>query len=329
MVEDDPLEIAADWQEQGRKIALATVIATWGSAPRRAGSQMVVRDDGAFAGSVSGGCVEGAVIEQAQHALADGKMRRLEFGVSDSQAWSVGLACGGRLAVLVEPAVAAKTLATIVAARKQGRALVRATDLESGEQKLLETDADPSPLGVAAAAAARTDKSETVAVEGRSWFLAVHNPPLDLVIVGAVHIAQSLAAMAEMAGYRVAVIDPRTSFASAERFPGAQLSHQWPDEALAGGRLTWRSALVALTHDPKIDDPALVAALSSPAYYVGALGSKKTHEARLERLAAQGVASEALSKIHGPVGLAIGSQTPQEIAVSILADMIKTLRRPQ
>ncbi len=218
------------------------------------------------------------------------------------------------------------TLRQLREAQKDGRAIVRAVDLQSGEETLIEPGSDMSPLGVAAAAAARADRSGHVEIEGCSWFLSVHNPPLDMVIVGAVHIAQALAPMAALAQYRVRVIDPRTAFASAARFPGVLLSHDWPDEALAKSPLGPRSALVALMHDPKLDDPALAAALRSPCFYVGALGSKKSHAARLARLKVQGFSDEELGRIHGPVGLAIGARSPAEIAISILAEMTLRLR---
>jgi xanthine dehydrogenase accessory factor len=165
-----------------------------------------------------------------------------------------------------------------------------------------------------------------VEIEGRDWFLAVHNPPLDLVIVGAVHIAQPLAAMAAMAGYGVRVIDPRTAFATTERFPGITLVHAWADEALGNAPLGPRSAMVALTHDPRLDDPALIAALSSNCFYIGALGSKKTQAGRLARLKQSGFTGEQLSRIHGPVGLDIGAKSPAEIAISIMAEMTRVLR---
>jgi xanthine dehydrogenase accessory factor len=165
-----------------------------------------------------------------------------------------------------------------------------------------------------------------VDVDGHSWFLDVHNIPLDLRIVGAVHIAQPLARMAVLAEYRVTVIDPRRAFATAERFPGVALSQGWPDEALGNDPLGPRSALVALTHDPKIDDPALMAALNSNCFYIGVLGSKKTHAARLARLQSSGFADDALARVRGPVGLAIGARTPAEIAISILAEMTMRLR---
>jgi xanthine dehydrogenase accessory factor len=207
-----------------------------------------------------------------------------------------------------------------------GKAWVRALDRDRNEERLIDPFVDESPLGLAARAAARADSSGEVEIEGRVWFLEVHNPPLELMLVGAVHIAQPLAAMARLAGYGVAVIDPRSAFATEDRFPGVRLHPQWPDEFFAKTPLGARSALVVLAHDPKIDDPALEAALSSPAFYIGALGSKKTHAARLERLAGRGFAPEALARIRGPVGLSIGSRSPAEIALSILAQMTQTLR---
>ncbi|HEX3432233.1 MAG TPA: XdhC family protein [Rhizomicrobium sp.] len=218
------------------------------------------------------------------------------------------------------------TLRALGEARERGRALVRAVELATGGEKLIDDFGDDSPLARTAAEAARRDRSGIVEIEGQSWFLEVHNPPLDLRVVGAVHIAQSLARMAALADYRVTVIDPRTAFASEERFPDALLSHDWPDEAIVKAPLGPRSAVVVLTHDPKIDDPALVAALGSDCFYIGALGSKKTHAARLSRLKSQGVSDGALARIHGPVGLAIGARSPAEIAVSIVAEMTMRLR---
>lgn len=219
------------------------------------------------------------------------------------------------------------TLDALNAARREGRAVVRAVDLASGEDRLIDVAKNgSSPLERAAVEAARTDRSGPYEDDDRSWFLAVYNPPLDLVIVGAVHIAQVLAQMAALAGYGVRIIDPRTAFATAERFPGVSISHDWPDEALAKKPLGPRSAIVALTHDPKIDDPALAAALRSRPFYIGALGSKKTHAARLARLASHGFSDLELARIHGPIGLAIGARSPAEIAVSILAEMTLRLR---
>jgi xanthine dehydrogenase accessory factor len=222
-----------------------------------------------------------------------------------------------------------ETLYALNEARRAGRAVVRATDMESGEDRLVDPATDASPLGIACANAARADQSGTVDVDGRSWFLAVFNPPLELVVVGAAHIAQPLTQMAALAGYNVRVVDPRTAFATPERFPGVALSHEWPDEALAKSPLGARSALVALTHDPKVDDPALAAALRSNCFYIGALGSKKSHASRLARLKEQGFGDVEIARIHGPVGLDIGAKSPAEIAVSILAEITAVLRQPR
>lgn len=217
-------------------------------------------------------------------------------------------------------------LEALNAARRAGRAIVRASDLETGEEQLIDPALDTSPLGEAAAGAARADTSGPAHIEGRSWFLAVFNPPLDLAIVGAVHVAQPLSIMAQQAGYGVRIVDPRTAFATAARFPGIRLSHDWADEAFAKEPLGPRSAVVFLTHDPKLDDPGLIAALKSNCFYIGALGSKKTQAARQARMKAESFGDSELARIHGPVGLDIGARSPAEIAISILAEMTLALR---
>jgi xanthine dehydrogenase accessory factor len=218
------------------------------------------------------------------------------------------------------------TLQAVRKARISGHTLVRAVELASGEERLIEGFAGGNEIVRKAAEAARNDRSGIVEIGGAQWFLEVHNAPLDLRIVGAVHIAQSLARMASLADYRVTVIDPRSAFGTEERFPDVVLSHDWPDEAIAKRPIGPRSAVVVLTHDPKIDDPALIAALNSDCFYIGALGSKKTHAARLARLKAKGVADDQLQQIHGPIGLAIGARSPAEIAISIIAEMTMRLR---
>jgi len=328
--DEDPLLAAASWISGHQTVAMATVTRTWGSAPRPAGSQMAVREDGAFVGSVSGGCIEGAVIGEAQASLHDGRPRNLKFGVTNEEAWAVGLACGGTIEVNVTPVTQAPERATLAAlnnARDEKRAAVLATELQTGRTRLIYPDeAGSSTLADAAKNAARHDESVSVEAEGSTWFLTVFNPPLDLAIIGAVHIAQPLARMASLADYAVRVIDPRTAFATEERFPGVALSHVWPDEALAAKPLTGRSAIVALTHDPKLDDPALTVALRSPAFYIGALGSKQTHAKRLERLKEAGFSDAELARIHGPIGLKIGAKSVAEIAVSVLGEMTAILR---
>src|SRR4051812_43234045 len=196
-----------------------------------------------------------------------------------------------------------ETLEQLMTARREGRVLVRALNVSSGDEQLIDPATDTSPLGRAAATAVRTDAGQRVTIDGRTWFLCAYHAPWEIVIIGAVHIAQALAALAAPAGYRVRVIDPRTPYATAERFPDIELQREWPDEALEKQPLTARSALIALAHDPKLDDAGLAVALRSPAFYVGALGSQRTHARRLARLEAQGFTAAEVAGIHGPVGL--------------------------
>ncbi|WP_420561830.1 XdhC family protein [Tepidicaulis sp.] len=221
-----------------------------------------------------------------------------------------------------------QTLAALLRARDEKRAVVLATRLRDGIEKLIypSENIEEKWLIEPISQVVKSDKSRTIEGPDGEWFLNVFNPPLRLILVGAVHIAQPLARMAGDLGYDVAVIDPREAFASEERFPGVRLVRSWPDEAMSELAPDARTAVVTLTHDPKLDDPALHVALKTPCFYIGSLGSKKTHAARLERLTAAGFDEAALARIHGPVGLAIGARSPAEIAVSILAEMTARLR---
>lgn len=222
------------------------------------------------------------------------------------------------------------SLDALLADRASKRTCVLITELGSGEQWLLHPDAgDPPPapeLASAIADALTQDRCRLVETPRATWFVQPHQPPVRIVLVGAVHIAQPLARMASLAGFEVIVVDPRTSFATSERFPNVSLSTLWPDEALGALGLDPRTAVVTLTHDPKLDDPALAAALRSPCFYVGSLGSKKTHAARLARLREAGFGDSDLARIHGPAGLSIGARSPAEIAVSMLAEIVRELR---
>ena len=327
---------ALAWRDAGRKVALATVARTWGSSPRPAGSKLAVNDAAEFVGSVSGGCIEGAVIQEALEVMATGASRVLEFGVSDETAWEVGLACGGKVEVFVE-AVAPEVgrgitrgvLEELIEARHGKRPVVLVTPLDGSAHRLVPVapgeSGDPV-LADAVAQVARRDQAEVVDAAGGVFLLEPHPAPLRLLIVGAVHVAQPLAQMAALAGFAVTIVDPRRAFATAARFPGQALVVGWPDVAIAELLPDARTAVVTLTHDPKLDDPALVAALGSEAFYVGCLGSKKTHGARRVRLGEHGVGEAALDRLHGPVGLRIGARTPPEIAVSILAEIVASLR---
>ncbi len=224
-------------------------------------------------------------------------------------------------------------LDALLRARDAKRAAALVTDLETGEQWLYESGAQ-APAGldeqalVAIRAALRADRAGPVEIGGRARFINVWNPPLRMIVIGAVHIAQPLVRAARLAGFEVFVIDPRHAFAADARFPDVEISTQWPDEALSALAPDARCAIVALTHDPKLDDPALAIALRSEAFYIGALGSRKTHAKRADRLREQGFSDEEIARIRGPVGLAIGAKTPAEIAISIAAEVIQQLRQP-
>ncbi|WP_170432921.1 XdhC family protein [Ruegeria arenilitoris] len=315
---DNSPETALAWFREGRGAVLATVVETWGSAPRRVGAQLVISGDGRIEGSVSGGCVEGAVIVEALEAIEEGEARLLEFGVSDEDAFAVGLACGGTIRVLVEPVGAVlpeQMLAELVAARARRDPVAYEVNIETGHRALRRN---------AYADRLRMDRSGFE--EDGQTFVAVHNPPLRLIVVGAVHIAQALVPMARIAGYDPIIIDPREAFASQSRFPGEKLLTDWPDEAVASIGLDARTAVVLLTHDPKLDDPALQAALNSEVFYIGALGSSRTHAKRVQRMTEAGFSAAQLQRIHGPIGLDIGAAGPAEIAVAIIAQMTAVLR---
>jgi xanthine dehydrogenase accessory factor len=344
------VEPVASWLAEGLPVALATVVSTWGSAPRGVGSMMAVTTDQRFAGSVSGGCVESAVVDAADEVLATGRPTRLSFGVSDETAWSVGLACGGQIEVWVDRPDHGALMAILAAARDHQRlrcAMVLAGPAGYPGRRLVEVDGSvcfdnvPAALaggvhGVLAmdtAAARRTqttagvtlveDHTQVPGTEAEVFFLNLPPPPT-LIIIGAVHIAVSLTELARPLGFRTAVIDPRAAFTHAARFPMAdQVLVAWPAEALTSLPLTPTTAVVALAHDPKIDDPALVMALDSAAFYVGALGSRRTQAARRERLLAQGVAAEAVARLRGPVGIDIGAESPAEIALAVLAEVVR------
>ncbi len=301
---DSVLAAAHAWA--GEPLAIATVTSTWGSAPRPRGSHMLVHADGRFAGSVSGGCVESDILATAAEVLAGAPFVVKRYGVADAAAWEVGLPCGGEIEVMVQRVGAdgfdPELFDAIAAAGQGGRPLTVATDLATG----ISAPADAGTLDAAA-----------------TLFVNRYDPPRRLLIVGAVQIAQALAELARTLGIATTVIDPRARFLTAERFPGVTLDDRWPDEAIAALRPDAATAVVTLSHDTKIDDPALIAALAAPTAYVGALGSRRSHAARRERLSAAGVAADALDRIDGPVGLDIGAIGPSEIALSIAAAMIR------
>ncbi len=300
------------WHEAGRNIALATVVDTWGSSPRPVGSFMIIDDMGHMEGSVSGGCIEGSVITAAGEVMASGSPQMLDFTISNDQAWDVGLSCGGRVRVLVE------TIA--------GKLPFIDKILMARGPVILTTDCHTGATGFAQGAD-NAGKSRLTEQDGAVVFRQILEQPLQMMIIGAVHITQAMVKIAESLDIAVTVIDPRTSFASPDRFQGIDLCTDWPDEALAARQITSGTAIVTLTHDPKLDDPALEVALNSDAFYIASLGSKKTHAARVERLMESGFDAQQIARIHGPAGLAIGAKTPAEIALSVMAQMISVYRR--
>jgi xanthine dehydrogenase accessory factor len=321
----DAIKTALSWLKDGHACALASVTQTWGSAPRPCGSFLAINDQGAFVGSVSGGCIEGEVATKALSLMRDDGFENLDFSVSDKQATGAGLACGGKVSVHVF-AVTPKKATQIeqlchLAEQKSEVALL--IDLATGEISITtvnDTPKDVYPLF-------QNGKS-TVLQETRPApvFARPFLPPLRMFIIGAVHIAQDLAVMAQRTGYDVTLIDPRDTWATPERFPGFNIDQRMPGEAIVDLVPDQRTAIVALCHDPKLDDPALVEGLQSRAFYLGALGSRKNHAGRLGRLSEYGFTESDFSRIKGPIGLNIGATTPAEIAVSILAEITQILR---
>jgi xanthine dehydrogenase accessory factor len=328
----DILDDIERWVSEGKPVATATVLETWGSAPRPAGGKMAVTADGGIAGSVSGGCVENAVVEAARKTIATGVPQRLKFGIADDTAWGVGLACGGSIEVFVErlPADLFPSLRDALRAERPAAVatVVAGTSDRLGRKVAAFSDGRVvGDLGGAAADAARAGlaggSSRRVQSDGEEIFVDVLAPSHKLVIVGGVHIALSLVTLAKALGYRTIVVDPREAFGNAERFPHAdQVVNAWPDRGLAEAGVHAGTAVAVLTHDPKLDDPAILAALRSPAFYVGALGSRRTQEKRRRRLLEAGAAEEELARLHGPIGLPLGGRSPEEIAMAIMAEVV-------
>ena len=305
------------WRARGDRIALARVVATRRSAPRPVGSKLIVSETGELAGSISGGCVESEVVESAREVLAGGEPRLLTYGITDDQALGIGLPCGGEIDVWVdepEPALLGR-LADV--ARDEQRA-VFLVDLEDGQQRLvLDGDDDVADELI------RSGHSKVVDVHGRRVFADVFGPPPRLFVYGAVDTADALCAAAKAIGWRTIVADARARFATRERLPNAdEILVAWPEEALAQVAPDHTTAIVVLTHDDKFDLPLLTGALTTEAYYIGALGSRRNQERRRERLLDAGVDESGLDRISGPAGLDIGAHTPAETAVSMLAEIM-------
>jgi xanthine dehydrogenase accessory factor len=335
------------WQAEGAEMGRAVVVRTFGSAPRPEGATLVVTADGRLAGSVSGGCVEGAAFEEIGRARAHGVARVVRYGISDEQAWDVGLACGGTIDVLVEPLLRAEVLeaaagpggvAVVVplpadappptfgphergAGAPPGPAWTIAEDgTATGSSGLPAADA---ALAAAARAVLARGGSTAVEVEGRQWFVEGYAATPRLVVVGAVQVAMPLARIARELGYATVVVDGRAAFATRERFPDVDaLVVGWPDEVAEGIGLGPNDAVAVLTHDVKFDEPAIVEALRRGCRYVGAVGSRKTQADRRARLLAAGVGAADLERLRGPIGLDLGGRAPAETALAIMAEIV-------
>ncbi len=297
------MEEIRSWSAAGDRVAIATVVETWGSSPRPLGSKMAVSASGRMAGSVSNGCIEGAVFEEAQKVLKAGAGRLVPFGVADDVAFEVGLACGGHIEVMIQPVSPEHLrLLDLIEAEAPAELL---TNLLTGEVKLVEGE----------------PKQDGPVREG-DWFVEPHRRAPHMIIIGAIHIAIPLHRLAKLMGYRVSIVDARAKFATRDRFPEAdEVVVGWPDEALAKMKLDRSSHVVILTHDPKFDLPALRAALGKQVRYIGAIGSRKTNANRFDQLRREGFTDEQLALVHGPIGLDLGGRGAEETALAIMAEV--------
>jgi xanthine dehydrogenase accessory factor len=298
------LKSAREWLAAGHRVAMATIVNTWGSAPRPIGALTAIRDDGMVAGSVSGGCIEDDMIELVKNGeLVKDKPVTTKYGITADQAQRVGLPCGGTLELVVEPLSAASKLDELLSRIERHELVIRALDMATG--------------GATVAPAKWQDQ---LTFDGKT-LVTVYGPRWRLLIIGAGQLSQYIAQMAQALDYQVTVCDPRAEYADNWNVAGVELNRGMPDDVVTGMNLDGHSAVVALTHDPKLDDLALLEALKSSAFYVGAIGSRKNNDARRRRLAEFDLSQDQIARLHGPVGLKIGAKTPPEIAVSILAEM--------
>jgi xanthine dehydrogenase accessory factor len=303
-VDFEVLKSARDWVKAGRRVVMATVVHTWGSSPRPIGALTAIRDDGLVVGSVSGGCVEDDMIEQVRAgALVKDRPTTTRYGVTAEEAKRFGLPCGGTLELVLEPLTRENGLDEVLERVERHELVARRLDMETGK--------------VTIAPAKATDQ---LYFDGKT-LVTVHGPRWRLLIIGAGQLSKYLAQMAQALDYQVTICDPREEYAHTWDVAGVELKRGMPDDVVNEMNLDGHSAVVTLTHDPKLDDMALLEALKSPAFYVGAIGSKKNNDARRRRLAEFDLAPQEIARLRGPVGLKIGSKTPPEIAIAILAEM--------
>ena len=298
------LKSACEWMKSGHRVVMATVVKTWGSAPRPIGALTAIRDDGMVEGSVSGGCVEDDMILRVRNReLVQDKPATTQYGVTAEEATRFGLPCGGTLELVLEPLKAESGLDKLLAHVERHELVKRTLDMDSG-------------LATIESAV----NSDQLTFDGKH-FVTVHGPRWRLLIIGAGQLSKYLAQMGQALDYNVVVCDPREEYTEGWDVPGTEIKRGMPDDVVIELNLDGHSAVVTLTHDPKLDDMALLEALKSPAFFVGAIGSKKNNDARRERLAAFDLSAGEIARLRGPVGLKIGSKTPPEIAIAILAEM--------
>lgn len=302
-VDIEVLRTAEAWRKAGQRVTLGTIVKTWGSAPRPVGALVAIRGDGQVVGSVSGGCVEDDLIEKVRARSVARLPQLVTYGVTNEEATRWGLPCGGTLQVVLEPVGEASGLDELLATISRQQLVKRRLDMKSGRVTL-----EPGQW------------QDALEFDGAT-LVTVHGPRWRLVLIGAGQLTHYLAEMAKMLDYHVSVIEPREEYANGWNVAGVPLDRRMPDDVIAAMNLDGHSAVVALTHDPKIDDLALMEALKSAAFYVGAIGSKKNNDARRTRLREFDLSEGEIARLRGPVGLYIGSKTPPEIAVAILAEM--------
>ncbi|XUW88580.1 XdhC family protein [Burkholderia sp. M6-3] len=303
-VDLEVLKSSARWLEEGHRALLVTVVKTWGSSPRPEGAMLAVRDDGLVVGSVSGGCIEDDLIDRVrQRGIEQAHPEAVKYGISAEEAHRFGLPCGGTIQLVLEPLTPQSGIAELCNAVEEGRLVARELDMNSGEAR----------LGKALA-------TDGVLFDGQR-LLTIHGPRYRMLVIGAGQLSRYLCNIAVGLDYQVTVCDPREEYTEEWNIPGTKIVRTMPDDTVLDMKLDERCAVIALTHDPKLDDLALMEALKTPAFYVGALGSRRNNQARRERLKEFDLSDTELARLHGPVGIYIGSRTPPEIAVSILAEV--------
>ncbi len=337
---------AKKWHDKGIKTAIATVINTWGSSPRPVGSQLIVNENGQFFGSISGGCIESDVIMAAKDIINHDKPKfikpkLIKYDISNENAWQIGLTCGGEIEILIEKFDdKAANINNIIKSKIDKISIAIITNITNGEkaayknsnndkskidyiagEEIITNDKESQELIIAAKNALKLNQSVNLKLANKHYFIKIISPIKCMVIIGAVHIAQALSSMALISGFKVIIIDPRSSWATAERFPNIKIIQEWPEDIMDKLDITNKMAIITLSHDKKFDDPALEYAIKSKAFYIGALGSKRTHAKRIKRLDKSGFNKQEINKIDAPIGMDIGAKAPAEIAISIMANI--------